>query len=135
MILRIVAAGCLVVALAGQGARAAEGGYSNYVPGTYGDFGMALAPTEKWTLRNDIYYYDASASRSVLSGDLVVGIDLEFLMNFTTVVFKPGVELFGAQYVTGIFVPVVDLDLSASLSGGVRPSASATARPAWATSR
>jgi hypothetical protein len=71
MILRIVAAGCLVVALAGQGARAAEGGYSNYLPGTYGDFGMALAPTEKWTLRNDVYFYDASASRSVLSGDIV----------------------------------------------------------------
>jgi hypothetical protein len=23
---------------------AAEGGYSNYIPGTYGDFGVALAP-------------------------------------------------------------------------------------------
>ena len=31
-------------------AQAAEGGYSNYIPGTYGDFAMALAPSETWTL-------------------------------------------------------------------------------------
>jgi hypothetical protein len=119
--MRIVAVGCLVAALAGPGVRAAEGGYSNYLPGTYGDFGMALAPAEKWTLRNDVYFYDADASRSVLSGNLVVGVDLDFLMNFTTVVLKPGVEIFGAQYAAGIFVPLVDLDLGTSLSVGGSP--------------
>ncbi len=44
---------------------AAEGGYSNYIPGTYGDFGMALAPTQTWTLRNDTDFYAASTDRSV----------------------------------------------------------------------
>jgi hypothetical protein len=39
-------------------------------------------------------------------------------MNFTTVLFKPEARLFGAQYATGIFVPLVDLDFGASLSGG-----------------
>ncbi len=68
--LRVLAVSCLVFTLGHGGTRAAEGGYSNYVPGTYGDFGMALAPTEKWTLRNDIYYYDVSTNltgRSALS--------------------------------------------------------------------
>ena len=132
MSLRFAAVTCLAVALAGQGARAAEGGYSNYVPGTYGDFAMAVVPQEKWTLRNDVYFYDASESRAVFSGEVVVGVDLEFLMNFTTVLFKPGVELFGAQYATGIFVPIADLDLDASLRGtdppvGVSDSASGLA--------
>ena len=96
MILRIVAAGCLVVALAGQGARAAEGGYSNYVPGTYGDFGMAVAPSEKWTLRNDIYFYDASVDSSVRSGKVELDVDLQFLMDFTTLLYKPDIEVLGA---------------------------------------
>ena len=94
---RILAAGCLVIALANHGARAAEGGYSNYIPGTYGDFGMALAPTERWTLRDDVYYYDASTNSSVRSGNLEVGADLQFLMNFTTLLYTPDIEIFGAH--------------------------------------
>ena len=126
--LRIFAACCVVVTLVETDARAAEGGYSNYIPGTYGDFGMALAPSQKWTLRNDIYHYDASTDRSVRSGNLVVGADLEFLMNFTTVLYKPDIELFGAQFATGVFVPIVDLDIDASLStGGMTASASDSA--------
>jgi hypothetical protein len=99
-------------------AMGAEGGYSNYIPGTYGDFGMALAPSEPWTLRNDIYFYDASTERSVRSGQIEVGVDLQFLMNFTTLLYAPGIEVFGAQFATGVFVPLVDLDLDASLSAG-----------------
>ena len=77
---------------------------------------MALAPSETWTLRNDVYFYDASADRSIRSGNLQLDIELEFLMNFTTLVYKPDVEFFGGQYAAGIFVPLVDLDLDASIS-------------------
>jgi hypothetical protein len=70
---------------------AAEGGYSNYIPGTYGDFAMTLAPSEKWTLRNDLYYYDADA-------------------------YKPDIALLGAQYAAGVFVPLVNLDIDSSIS-------------------
>jgi hypothetical protein len=126
--LRVFAVICLVMALVDNDARAAEGGYSNYIPGTYGDFGMALAPSETWTLRNDIYFYDASTSRSVRSGNLEVGTELDFLMNFTTLVYKPELELFGAQFAAGVFIPLVDLDLDASLSiGDTLVSASDTA--------
>ncbi|MHC4927839.1 MAG: hypothetical protein ACYTER_11065, partial [Planctomycetota bacterium] len=38
---------------------ASEGGYSNYVPGTYGDFGAAMEPPTKWTVKNDFYHYQA----------------------------------------------------------------------------
>ena len=109
---------CLTISFAGSDARAAEGGYSNYIPGSYGDFGMALAPTQKWTLRNDFYYYDASTDLSLRSGNLEVGADLTFLMNFTTLLYKPDIELFGAQFAAGVFVPLVDLDIDADLSVG-----------------
>ena len=118
MTLRILAVSCVVFVFGTRDTVAAEGGYSNYIPGTYGDFGMALAPSEKWTLRNDIYFYDASTSRSVRSGNLEVGTELDFLMNFTTLVYKPELELFGAQFAAGVFIPLVDVELDTSLSIG-----------------
>ncbi len=36
--LRILGVACVVIALATLEARSAEGGYSNYIPGTYGDW-------------------------------------------------------------------------------------------------
>jgi hypothetical protein len=128
MALRILAVTCLAIALADKDARAAEGGYSNYIAGTYGDFAMAVAPSETWTLRNDLYYYDASTTRSVRSGNLEVGADLQFLMNFTTLLYKPDFTLFGGQYATGFLMPIVDLDIDASLAaGGMRLGAGDTA--------
>jgi hypothetical protein len=120
-VLCILTVSCLIIALSDMEARAAEGGYSNYIPGTYGDFAMAVAPSETWTLRNDVYFYDADTTRSVRSGEIEVGTDLQFLMNFTTLVVKPDIQVFGAQYAMGVFLPLMlDLDLDASLSIGER---------------
>ena len=116
MTMRQIACAWLALTFAQCDAIAAEGGYSNYIPGTYGDFGMAVAPSQRWTLRNDVYFYDASTDRSIGSGNLQLDIELEFLMNFTTLLYKPDVELFGGQYAAGIFVPLVNLDLAASIS-------------------
>jgi hypothetical protein len=117
-------AAALAAALAVQGASAAEGGYSNYIPGTYGDFGMALAPTDTWTLRNDVYYYGADTSRSVRSGRIEADVEIEILMNMTTVLYKPELELFGATYAAGVFLPFVDLDIDSSLEVGARRASS-----------
>ena len=118
-VLCILTVSCLIIALSDMEARAAEGGYSNYIPGTYGDFAMALAPSETWTLRNDVYFYDADTTRSVRSGAIEAGTDLQFLMNFTTLVVKPDIQVFGAQYALGAFLPLMlNLDLDASLSIG-----------------
>jgi hypothetical protein len=106
------------ISAAPQLARGAEGGYSNYIAGTYGDFGMALAPAETWTLRNDFYFYDASTKLSLRSGKTEVGADLDFFMNFTTLLYKPELEVFGAQFAAGVFVPLVDLDIDSSLRIG-----------------
>jgi hypothetical protein len=97
---------------------AAEGGYSNYIPGSYGDFGMALEPPASLTLRNDMYYYGADARRSVRSGRAEVGAELDFFMNFSTLVYKPGVEILGCQYAFGFFVPFVYLEIESDISAG-----------------
>jgi hypothetical protein len=101
--------------------QAAEGGYSNYIPGTYGDFAAAVEPPSKFTIRNDIYYYQADGGRSVRSGLLEADADLEFLMDFLTILHKPDVEIFGAHYAYGVFIPIVHVDIDTGISvGGLR---------------
>ena len=97
--------------------RAAEGGYSNYIPGTYGDFGLALEPPGTLTLRNDLYYYNADASRLLRGGNLQADVDLSFLLNMTTLLYKPDVRIFDAQYAFGAMIPLVHADISASVGG------------------
>jgi hypothetical protein len=102
---------------------AAEGGYSNYIPGTYGDFAAAVEPPSKFTIRNDIYYYQADVDRSVRSGLLEVDADLEFIMDFLTLLYKPDVEILGARYAFGAFIPFVYADIETGIDlGGLRVS-------------
>ncbi len=109
--LRILAVNCLVFTLAYKSAMAAEGGYSNYVPGTYGDFAAAVEPSSKFTIRNDIYYYQADVNRSIRSGLLEADVELEFIVDFLTVLYKPDVEIFGARYALGTLIPFVHADI------------------------
>ena len=81
--LQLSHASALSILLASGSVFSAEGGYSNYIPGAYGDFGMALAPPDGWTLRNDIYYYTADTDETVRSGRVEAGLELDMLMNMT----------------------------------------------------
>ncbi len=96
-------------------ARAAEGGYSNYVPGTYGDFAMAVEPEAQLTLRNDVYYYNADGDGSVRSGLIEAEAEVTFAMNMTTLLYKPEVKMFGAQYAFGILLPIVHVDIDSAI--------------------
>jgi hypothetical protein len=97
---------------------AAEGGYSNYIPGTYGDFAAAVEPPTKFTLRNDIYHYEASDSKSVRAGLVAADADLEFNINLLTLLYKPEVKVFGANYGFGALIPVVNVDIDAGINVG-----------------
>jgi hypothetical protein len=100
-------------------AYAAEGGYSNYIPGTYGDFAMAVEPEARLTLRNDVYAYFADGEGSVRSGVLEADAELNLFANFTTLLYKPEVEFLGASYAFGVFAPIAAyVDLDVSLSAG-----------------
>ena len=98
--------------------QAAEGGYSNYIHGTYGDFAAAVEPPTKFTVRNDIYYYQADTARSVRSGLIEADVDLEFIMDFLTLLYKPEVEILGAHYALGVFIPFVNADIETGLRIG-----------------
>jgi hypothetical protein len=91
--------------------QAAEGGYSNYLPGTYGDFAMAVEPEGRLTLRNDIYYYNADDDESVRGGRVEAEAELTVVANLTTLLFKPDINIFGASYAFGVLVPIVHPDI------------------------
>jgi hypothetical protein len=99
-------------------AHASEGGYSNYIPGTYGDFAAAVEPPTKLTVRNDLYHYSADGDESVRSGLLELGVEIDFNINLTTVLYKPDVKLWGASYAFGALVPIVNADIDSQISLG-----------------
>jgi hypothetical protein len=105
---------------------AAEGGYSNYIPGTYGDFGVALAPDPGLLLRNDVYYYTADESRAVLQGQARVDVDVSFTMSLLTALYTTDLEVLGGKYALGALVPIVrtDIDANTEVGGMKGPSIS-----------
>ena len=98
-----------------QQGHAAEGGYSNYIPGTYGDFAVAVEPPTKLTLRNDLYYYNAEDDRSIRAGQVEVDADLSFTVNLTTLLYKPEITILGAQYAFGALLPIMYADIESGL--------------------
>lgn len=97
---------------------AAEGGYSNYLPGSYGDFAVAVAPEPGFVFRNDIYHYSADESRTVLQGEARFDVDLSLTINLATGLYVPDVEVLGGRYAFGALVPIVHNDIEANLSAG-----------------
>jgi hypothetical protein len=92
---------------------AAEGGYSNYIPGTYGDFAVAVAPDPGLLVRNDVYYYSADESRAVLQGQARADVDVSFTMNFLTAFYTTDLEVLGGKYALGTLIPIVRTDIDA----------------------
>lgn len=95
---------------------AAEGGYSNYIPGTYGDFAAAMAPATPFTVRNDVYFYDAKISETVRGGNVEIDSQLSMLINLTTFIYKPDIEVFGAKYGVGFVAPLISTTLDTSIN-------------------
>ena len=80
---------------------------------------MAAAPAGELTWRNDIYCYSADLERTVRSGRLEAEAEMNFLASFTSLFYRPGLEVFGAQYVLGAFVPVMGIEWKSSIGDGV----------------
>jgi hypothetical protein len=99
-----------------RAALAAEGASSNYLPGAYGNFGVALAPAPGVYFQNDLFYYNADAQRAVLSGLVDVTLDTQIYVDLVTAVWVPDYRIFGAQFAAGVFVPFINAELSGSVT-------------------
>jgi hypothetical protein len=97
---------------------AAEGGYSNYIPGFYGDIVLAVEPADGLSMRNDVYFYNADGGGSVRTGLIELEVDVDLTFDYLTLLYKPGVEVFGAQYAFGTVLVYGKVDLSGELEVG-----------------
>ena len=97
---------------------ASEGGYSNYIPGFYGDIALAVEPAEGLSLRNDVYFYSADADESVISGQVETGIDINLTFNYLTLLYKTGTEILGARYGYGASFAYGNVDIEGDVSVG-----------------
>jgi len=97
---------------------AAEGEYTHYGPGLYGDFGVAVAPDPGFYLKNDLYYYKADASREriVQYGEIRADIEMDTAMYMMTGLKVLDREVFGGRYAFGAFLQIVYSDISANVT-------------------
>ena len=107
----------MVVALWPLTALGGEGGYSNYLPGFYGDLALAVAPPDGVSIRNDFYLYSADGSGSIRSGQIELEADLTLKYEYLTILYKPGFKLLGGEVAFGITPSVGHMDIDASIQG------------------
>ena len=101
------AAAIALVALLPCGSFAAEGGGSNYLQGTYGDFAAAVHPGASSYLRNDVIYYDAGIDARPISGGLDPGFDQKLWMDRLTFGGFAEESLFGGRFGLEVQIPYV----------------------------
>jgi hypothetical protein len=97
---------------------AAEGGYSNYVPGFYGDLALAVEPEQGLAIRNDFYFYNAEADRSVRSGLVELEVDLEISLDYLSILYKTDQKVLGAGYAFGATFVAGKVDISGEIAVG-----------------
>ena len=98
-------------------ADAAEGASSNYFPGSYGDFLIATAPDPGWIYQNYNMFYDANVNQAVLQGRVNADIDTFSYANMSAGLYTFKEPVLGATFTMGAFLPIVYVDLEASLVG------------------
>lgn len=110
----------LLVGLLGHASigSASEGGYSNYIPGFYGDIALAVELEQGLAMRNDFYFYSADGGRSVRSGLVELEVDLDFALDYFTLLYKTEKKIFGAGYAYGAALVVGKVDISGKVAAG-----------------
>lgn len=110
-------AGLFILALSSSTTTfAAEGGYSNYIPGFYGDVALAMAIAPGFTVKNDVYYYTAESNKNIINNSLAAEIDIELLYNYTSLLYKTDYKIFGGEYAVMLTAVYGGPDIEASFS-------------------
>jgi hypothetical protein len=97
---------------------AAEGGGSNYMPGTYGDFGAGMSPPSY--LRNDVIFYEAGIGPRPINGGLDPGFEQDLWMDRLTLGGFMDSGSSGAKFGIELQIPYV-FDLTVTQNPGGPP--------------
>jgi hypothetical protein len=98
---------------------AGEGGASNYFPGTYGDYAVAVAPQPGWIYANYSLFYSADVNKAVLQGRVNAGLDTFAYVNMSAGLYTFDAEVLGGRFAVAGFLPLGYADLEAALAGPI----------------
>lgn len=101
----------------GRDCLAAEGAFSNYFPGAYGDYAVATAPEPGWIYANYNLFYNAEVDQTVLQGRVNADLDTFAYVNMSALLHVFEEPVLGGRFAMGGFLPVGYADLQASVSG------------------
>jgi len=102
--------------------RAGEGASSNYFPGTYGDYAVAVPPNPGLTYINYNLFYSGDVDQAVLQGRVETDIDTFVYVNMSALIYTFENSIFGGSFATAAFIPISYVDLEADLIGELASS-------------
>lgn len=94
-----------------------EGGSSNYVPGTYGDFAVAAAPNPGFTFLNYNIFMQGSVDRTSSQGRLKTDLDSFAYVNMSLLLYAFEEPVMNGSFALGGFLPLGYANLEAYLVG------------------
>ena len=107
----------LLLASAPQ-AMAAEGAWSHYVQGTYGDFGFGVIPSSGFSFRNDLFYNNSSVGQNIMGGREHVKADQNSVTNLMKAFYFLDTPAISGRVGFGLLVPAVfSAQAKANLAG------------------
>ena len=108
-------AAVLLLGFASPGpADAGEGGGSHYLPGSGGDFAMALVGPGGFYLRNDVTYFEGNIKSVTLGDRIYSSASQDVWVNTVKGVYLADGGIFGARFGAVVSVPIA---LDAQISG------------------
>ncbi len=122
--LAFVAVGLLVAPFGS--ARAAEGGTSLYIPGSGGDIIAAFSPEPGLQVSNAVFVQTGSVDAAVLQGLVDLGLDVDIVLDIMGAAYTFETPVLGGTYTVGVAVPFGGVDLSATATGPLGGSISAS---------
>lgn len=98
--------------------RAEEGGTGHYTPGANASFVDQLPGRPGFAIANFFLYYPTSASAQLpLAGLITTNLDATIFADSIVALYQTRVELLGGSYAVGAILPVLWVDVSASIGG------------------
>jgi len=110
----LVAASILLNFASPRPAVAGEGGGSHYMPGSSGDFAMALVGPGGFYLRNDLTYFEGNINAVTLGDRIYSSASQDVWVNTVKGVYLADGGIFGARFGAVVSVPIA---LDAQISG------------------
>lgn len=108
----------VVVTCAAPPAYAAEGGSDSYLPGDYGDFGMAVLPQKGFSIESVLIYSPTAADLLPRAGVIQRNLEQTSFSATFDLSYVTDLEILGGRYFVGLCAPLERVDVDTEIDVG-----------------